>query len=328
MTTTDTVLTPPLRSRVSLVMVLSALGAALGGLLFGFDTAVISGTTAALQSRFALSDGALGFTVASALIGTVIGSLIAGAPADRFGRKPMLLAVAICYVVSSLGTGLAFDWYSLIGFRFLGGLAIGAASVVTPIYIAEVSPAHVRGRLVALNQLNIVLGILLAFLSNYAIASLAPADVAWRWMFGIVAVPSVLFLVVTFVLPDSPRWLVVQDRGRRGRADARGGRPRRGQGQAEPLPGGLFRAGRLRHRHRHVQSALGHQRAALLRAAHLPTGRGRGRQRSAAVGGRGRHQSRLHDPGAVSDRSFRPQAAALFRLGRHRRGIDPGGTAA
>jgi sugar porter (SP) family MFS transporter len=212
MTTTDSALAPPLRSRVSLVMVLSALGAALGGLLFGFDTAVISGTTAALQSRFALSDGALGFTVASALIGTVIGSLIAGAPADRFGRKPMLLAVAICYVVSSLGTGLAFDWYSLIGFRFLGGLAIGAASVVTPIYIAEVSPAHVRGRLVALNQLNIVLGILLAFLSNYAIASLAPADVAWRWMFGIVAVPSALFLVVTFILPDSPRWLVVQDR--------------------------------------------------------------------------------------------------------------------
>jgi sugar porter (SP) family MFS transporter len=212
MTTTDTALAPPAKSGVTLAMILTALGAALGGLLFGFDTAVISGTTSALQERFTLSEGALGFTVASALIGTVIGSLVAGWPSDRYGRRPMLLVVAICYVVSSLGTGLALDWYSLLAFRFLGGLAIGAASVVTPIYIAEVAPTHVRGRLVALNQLNIVLGILLAFLSNYVIASLAPPDVAWRWMFAIVAVPSVLFLVVTFLLPDSPRWLVVKGR--------------------------------------------------------------------------------------------------------------------
>jgi len=212
MTTTDTALAPPAKSGVTLAMILTALGAALGGLLFGFDTAVISGTTSALQERFTLSEGALGFTVASALIGTVIGSLVAGWPSDRYGRRPMLLVVAICYVVSSLGTGLALDWYSLLAFRFLGGLAIGAASVVTPIYIAEVAPTHVRGRLVALNQLNIVLGILLAFLSNYVIASLAPPDVAWRWMFAIVAVPSVLFLVVTFMLPDSPRWLVVKGR--------------------------------------------------------------------------------------------------------------------
>jgi MFS transporter, SP family, xylose:H+ symportor len=212
MTTIDTALAPPIRPGVTVAMILSALGAALGGLLFGFDTAVISGTTTALQARFALTDNALGFTVASALIGTVLGSLVAGAPSDRFGRKPMLLVVAICYVVSSIGTGLAADWYSLLAFRFLGGLAIGAASVVTPVYIAEVAPTHVRGRLVALNQLNIVFGILLAFLSNYAIARLAGPDTAWRWMFGIVAAPSLLFLVVTFLLPDSPRWLVVQGR--------------------------------------------------------------------------------------------------------------------
>jgi sugar porter (SP) family MFS transporter len=212
MTTIDTALAPPIRPGVTVAMILSALGAALGGLLFGFDTAVISGTTTALQARFALTDNALGFTVASALIGTVLGSLVAGAPSDRFGRKPMLLVVAICYVVSSIGTGLAADWYSLLAFRFLGGLAIGAASVVTPVYIAEVAPTHVRGRLVALNQLNIVFGILLAFLSNYAIARLASPDVAWRWMFGIVAAPSLLFLIVTFLLPDSPRWLVVQGR--------------------------------------------------------------------------------------------------------------------
>ncbi|PTQ10881.1 MFS transporter [Sphingomonas oleivorans] len=193
-------------------MILSAAGAALGGLLFGFDTAVISGTTSALQARFGLSDAALGFTVASALIGTVLGSLVAGWPADRFGRKPMLLTVALFYVLSSLGSGLAGSWSSLLLFRFLGGLAIGAASVVTPIYIAEVSPAHFRGRLVALNQLNIVLGILIAFLSNLIIARLAPADVAWRWMLGIVAIPSFLFLVVTLLLPDSPRWLVQNGR--------------------------------------------------------------------------------------------------------------------
>ncbi|PZU61236.1 MAG: MFS transporter [Sphingobium sp.] len=191
-------------------MVLSAAGAALGGLLFGFDTAVISGATQALQTRFALTDASLGFTVSSALIGTVIGSLVAGAPADRHGRRAVMLSVAIAYVISSLGTALAGNWAVLIAFRFLGGLAIGAASVVTPIYIAEVAPARFRGRLVALNQLNIVLGILIAFLSNYIIAQLLPTERAWRWMFGIVAVPSVVYLVVTLRLSESPRWLAIQ----------------------------------------------------------------------------------------------------------------------
>ena len=198
-------------ARATTAIVLSAAGAALGGLLFGFDTAVISGATQALQERFALTDASLGFTVASALIGTVIGSLVTGAPADRYGRKAIMLSVAIAYVVSSFGTALAQSWPMLIAFRFLGGLAIGAASVVTPIYIAEVSPARFRGRLVAMNQLNIVLGILIAFLSNYMIAQAFPPEVAWRWMFGIVAVPSALFLAVTFVLPESPRWLAIHN---------------------------------------------------------------------------------------------------------------------
>lgn len=206
------------QSRVTAAIIVSAAGAALGGLLFGFDTAVISGATSALQHQFSLTDAALGFTVASALIGTVVGSLIAGAPADRYGRKAMLLIVAAAYVVSSLGSGLASAWLPLLAFRFLGGLAIGAASVVTPIYIAEVSPAEFRGRLVALNQLNIVLGIVLAFLSNYLIASLIPAETAWRWMFGIVAAPSALFLLVTMLLPESPRWLVVKKRDDQARA--------------------------------------------------------------------------------------------------------------
>lgn len=200
--------TAPAHRRVTPIMILSAAGAALGGLLFGLDTAVISGTTAALQERFALSDAQLGFTVASALIGTIVGSLVAGWPSDRFGRKPVLLAVAIAYVVSSLGSALAESWSVFLAFRFLGGLAIGAASVIAPIYIAEVSPTHVRGRLVALNQLNIVFGILLAFISNYVIAGLFPPDVAWRWMFGIVTAPSALFLAATLILPESPRWLV------------------------------------------------------------------------------------------------------------------------
>ncbi len=200
----DTVVTP--------AIIVSALGAALGGLLFGLDTAVISGATGALQTHFALSDQALGFTVASALIGTVIGSLGAGAPADRFGRRPVLLAIAALYILSALGTALAAGWWMLLGFRLLGGVAIGAASVVTPVYIAEVSPARFRGRLVALNQLNIVGGILLAFLCDYLIARALPPETAWRVMLGIVAVPSLLFLLIGIALPESPRWLAGQGR--------------------------------------------------------------------------------------------------------------------
>jgi SP family xylose:H+ symportor-like MFS transporter len=215
MTQTQMAAAPQSPRGVTAIMIMSAAGAALGGLLFGFDTAVISGATSALEARFALTDGQLGFTVASALIGTVVGSLIAGWPSDRFGRKAVLLAVAVAYVVSSLGSAMAETWATFLAFRFLGGLAIGAASVITPVYIAEVSSTHVRGRLVALNQLNIVLGILLAFISNYLIAGVFPPDVSWRWMFGIVTLPSVLFLAVSLFLPESPRWLVSVGRDKR-----------------------------------------------------------------------------------------------------------------
>ena len=184
--------------------------AALGGFLFGFDTAVISGTTEWLTRVYALSPSELGFTVASALIGTIFGAIFAGRPADVLGRRKVLVLIAALYFVSALGSGLAWDWYSFLFFRFVGGLGVGGASVVSPLYIAEIAPARVRGRLVAVTQFNIVLGILLAFFSNYMISRLQLGPVEWRWMFGVEAVPAALFFALLFLVPDSPRWLVAQ----------------------------------------------------------------------------------------------------------------------
>lgn len=191
----------------------STIVAALGGLLFGFDTAVISGTTDALQTVFALSSKWLGFTVASALIGTIVGAIAVGKPADIVGRRKTLFVLAVFYFVSAVGSALAWDWYSFLVFRFLGGLAVGGASVVSPMYIAEISPARLRGRLVAVTQFNIVLGILLAFFSNYLIASMDLGPVTWRWMFGVEALPAAAFFLLLFQIPRSPRWLVAKDRG-------------------------------------------------------------------------------------------------------------------
>ncbi len=186
--------------------------AALGGLLFGFDTAVISGTIHRLQAEFGLTSFWLGFTVASALIGTIAGSIAAGGPADRFGRKGTLLIVAQLYLVSAVGSALAWDWISFVAFRFIGGLGVGGASVVSPMYIAELSPARYRGRLVAVTQFNIVLGILLAFFSNYYIAGMDLGAIDWRWMFGVEAVPAIAFFLLLFLVPRSPRWLVARNR--------------------------------------------------------------------------------------------------------------------
>lgn len=195
-------------------VVFSALVAALGGLLFGFDTAVISGTTDALQRVFELHAFGLGFAVTSALIGTIVGAFTAGKPAEVYGRRRVLFVLAVFYFVSALGSALAVALPMFIAFRFLGGLAVGGASVVSPLYIAEIAPARLRGRLVALNQLNVVSGILLAFLSNYVIAQSVAAPVAWRWMLGVQVAPSTLFFVLLFFIPESPRWLV-----KRGRVD-------------------------------------------------------------------------------------------------------------
>jgi sugar porter (SP) family MFS transporter len=182
--------------------------AALGGLLFGFDTAVIAGATDALQEVFGLDPSGLGFTVAIALIGTMVGSFASGRAADAFGRKRALFALAVGYFVSAVGCGLAPGWGTFLAARFLGGLAVGCASVVAPLYIAEIAPPAWRGRLVGVSQLNIVLGILLSFVSDYSLAMHFAPEVAWRWMLGVVAFPSLIFFVLLFTIPESPRWLV------------------------------------------------------------------------------------------------------------------------
>jgi SP family xylose:H+ symportor-like MFS transporter len=196
----------------SLLVYRAAAIAALGGLLFGFDTAVISGAEKALQNLFHLSSFWLGFTVATALIGTIVGSIVIESPADSWGRKNSLFLLAVLYFISSIGCAFATSWVMFFLFRFIGGLAIGGASVVAPMYIAEISPAYLRGRLVALNQLNIVVGILLSFVSNYLVATYFAGPDAWRWMLGVVAIPSAAFFALIFGIVESPRWLVKRGR--------------------------------------------------------------------------------------------------------------------
>ena len=201
------------------LVIRSALVASLGGLIFGFDTAVISGTTEQLKSYFNLSDAYLGWAVGMALLGTILGALTAGKPADRFGRKKVLAVIGILYMVGALGSAFATDIIALEVFRFLGGIGVGAASVCAPIYTAEIAPAKVRGRLVGLVQFNIVLGILLAYLSNTIIRSVvADHTTDWRWMFGVMAVPSAIFLALLFTVPETPRWLMANGREEEGRA--------------------------------------------------------------------------------------------------------------
>jgi len=188
---------------------------ALGGFLFGFDTAVISGAEKSIQQFWHLSVFEHGLTISIALIGTVIGSLVGSRPSDKFGRKNTLYFVAIAYLISSLGTALSNDWTLFLMFRFLGGLGVGTSSVTAPIYISEVSPAEKRGSLVGLFQFNVVLGILISYLSNYLISQV-DTD-AWRWMLGVQAVPSLIFLILIKFIPESPRWLVLK-RGEDARA--------------------------------------------------------------------------------------------------------------
>ncbi len=194
------------------VLVRSTVVAALGGLLFGFDTVVISGTTQALTDLFHLSPLALGVTVSSALAGTIIGSMLAGIPGDAYGRRDSLRILAVLYFVSAVGCGFAWNWTALVVFRVIGGLAIGGSSVLGPMYIAEIAPAKYRGRLVGLFQFNVVFGILLAYFSNYLMGILNLGAAEWRWKLGIAALPAAFFLVMLFGIPRSPRWLAKKQR--------------------------------------------------------------------------------------------------------------------
>jgi MFS transporter, SP family, arabinose:H+ symporter len=193
-------------------LVKSTIVAALGGLLFGFDTAVISGTTSALTQTYQLTPFLLGVTVFSALFGTVLGAMLAGFPGERYGRRDSLRVMAILYLISGLGCALAWNWYALVAFRFIGGLGVGGSSVLGPMYIAEIAPAKLRGRLVGVFQFNVVFGILLAYFSNYLIGLQHFGATEWRWELGVTAIPAALFFVMLFTIPRSPRWLVKKGR--------------------------------------------------------------------------------------------------------------------
>jgi len=190
----------------------SAVVAALGGLLFGFDTAVISGTTSALRAAYALTPKLLGITVSIAIWGTVVGAMLAGLPGERFGRRDSMRGLAVLYLISALGCAFAWSWPSLLAFRIIGGLGVGGSSVLGPMYIAEVAPAKLRGRLVGMFQFNVVFGILLAYFSNYVISLQHFGPTEWRWEFGVAAIPAALFFVMLFTIPRSPRWLVKKGR--------------------------------------------------------------------------------------------------------------------
>ncbi len=182
----------------------------IGGFLFGFDTAVISGAEQRIQALWDLDVFEHGLTVSIALVGTVFGAMLGGIPSDSIGRKKTVFWVAVLFLVSAIGTSLAFNWYSFLLFRFVGGLAVGCSSVTAPMYISELSPASHRGRFVAMFQFNVVLGILIAFLSNYLLKDIG--DNSWRWMLGVQAFPAALFMALVLLVPESPRWLIVKEK--------------------------------------------------------------------------------------------------------------------
>lgn len=197
-------------------LLLITMVAALGGLLFGYDTAVISGAIWLLQSHFSLTAAQTGWAASSALAGCVLGSFSAGKGADRFGRHRLLMLAAICFLVSALGAAVASSFAGFVLFRILGGLGIGIASLVSPLYIAESSPARWRGRLVAVNQLAIVLGMLLIYLVNYRIHQSGTEQwnevAGWRWMFASGVLPSLLLLLLLFLVPETARFLLMKGR--------------------------------------------------------------------------------------------------------------------
>ncbi|MCC6355669.1 MAG: sugar porter family MFS transporter [Verrucomicrobiae bacterium] len=197
--------------RGNLYLAAICLVAAIGGLLFGFDTAVVSGAVGFFRAEFGLSASMTGWAASSALVGCMLGAAIAGALSDRFGRKRILLLSAIFFTASAIGCGLARDARDLVLWRIVGGMGIGVASMLSPLYIAEVAPPHLRGRLVSLQQFAIISGILAAYFSNAFILHTGLGDAAkWRWMFAVGAVPAAAFFALLLPVPESPRWLLKQ----------------------------------------------------------------------------------------------------------------------
>ena len=196
--------------RAGIYVLSITLVAAIGGLIFGFDTAIVAGATRYMKEQFALDSLQEGWAVAVVLIGCMFGAGLAGPVSDRIGRRRFMLASAVLFLVSAVGCAVPRTIAEFMVFRFVGGLGIGSAAVLSPLYIAEVSPARVRGALVSVNQLAIVTGILLAYFVNWAFAGAGPSN--WRWMYGMGAVPSVLFFLLLLRVPESPRWLVKNGR--------------------------------------------------------------------------------------------------------------------
>jgi MFS transporter, SP family, arabinose:H+ symporter len=214
-----------------LIMVCSV--ASLGGLLFGFDTAVISGTVGMVETLFGLSKLELGWFASSALVGCILGAVVAGGLGDKYGRRPVLLAAAVLFFLSAIGCAHSSSFTFLVGARILGGVGVGIASVISPLYISEFSPPHIRGRLVALYQLSIVSGILLAYFSNWMLQHYSAShigllgksdfiykifvDEVWRSMFGMEIVPALLLLILLLLVPESPRWLIKEGKNEQGK---------------------------------------------------------------------------------------------------------------
>jgi SP family sugar:H+ symporter-like MFS transporter len=208
----------------TLFIILISIVATIGGFLFGFDSGVINGTIDGLKTAFNSDSAGTGFNVASMLLGCAIGAFFAGRLADRFGRRTLLICAAIFFIVSAWGSGIAGSSLEFIFYRILGGLAVGAASVMSPAYISEIAPARYRGRLTTIQQVAIITGLFMAFVSNYFLADLAGLSTAelwmgfdaWRWMFWIELIPASLFLVALFFIPESPRFLIASDQRQKG----------------------------------------------------------------------------------------------------------------
>jgi len=198
-----------LKFNTNYIFAVSAVSA-LGGFLFGFDISVISGTIPYIRKFLNLTSFTLGWAVSSALIGCILGTFLAGAPSEKYGRRRLLMASAILFAVSAIGVALSQSLTSFVIFRLVGGLGVGMASTLSPVYIAELAPANIRGRFVSLNQLTIVIGILAAYFTNYLLADIGPNN--WRWMYAVEAVPALLFFIGLFFVPESPRWLIKNNR--------------------------------------------------------------------------------------------------------------------